>query len=208
MKYLRFSVLAAVSSLAMTAVSLAHAADGLDLSTELSRNAWPRLQGRLQLNTVDTASALHSDSGGSGSRLLSASLLGDYYLTGSWLGQRSSGGLRATSGLLMGPMSLTLSGASLGAKDGFSLSRQSFSLWNALGDSSDYSTTLPYIGIGYTGQSTRGTWGFKADFGLIGVGSNSGLRLGNSANPLQGLDDTLRDMRFKPVIQLGMSYAF
>jgi hypothetical protein len=134
--------------------------------------------------------------------------LGDYYLTGSWLGQRSSGGLRATSGLLMGPMSLTLSGASLGARSGLSLHHQSFSLWSVGGDGGEYSTTLPYFGIGYTGQSTKGTWGFKADFGLVGVGSNSGLRLGNSSNPLQGLDETLRDMRFKPVIQLGMSYAF
>lgn len=205
MKYLRLSILAAVSSLVVAGVSPAHAAEGLDMSAELSRNAWPRLQGRLQLNTVDMTPSRNGEQGASGSRLLSASLLGDYYLTGSWLGQRSSGGLRATSGLLMGPMSLTLSGASLGARNGLSLNHQSFSLWS---DGGDYSTTLPYIGIGYTGQSTRGTWGFKADFGLIGVGSNSGLRLGNSSNPLQGLDETLRDMRFKPVIQLGMSYAF
>lgn len=208
MKYLRVSILAAVSIMSMAGITLAHAADGLGMTAELSQTAWPRLQGRLQLNTVDMSPARYGETSASGSRLLSASLLGDYYLTGSWLGQRSSGGLRATSGLLMGPMSLTLSGTSLGARNGMSLNHQSFSLWSVASDSSDYSTTLPYIGIGYTGQSTRGTWGFKADFGLIGVGSSGGLRLGNSSNPLQGLDETLRDMRFKPVIQLGMSYAF
>lgn len=207
MNYLRFSILAALSSLSLAGLSLAHAADGLGTKTELDQTSWPRLQGRLQLTTLDTTSNHYGEQGGV-PHLLSASLLGDYYLTGSWLGQRSSGGLRATSGLLMGPMSLSLSGTSLGGQGGLSLNRQSASLWSPGLDSSDHSTTLPYIGIGYTGQSTRGTWGFKADFGLVGIGANSGPRLGGIPNSTQGLDEVLRDMRFKPVLQVGMSYAF
>lgn len=208
MNYLRISILATLLPLSLTAVSLAHAADGFGVKSELDQTNWPRLQGRVQLNTLDNSAGLHGEQGGASPRLLSASLLGDYYLTGSLLGQRSSGGLRATSGLLMGPMSLTLGSSSLNAQTGLSLKRQSLGLWNPGVDSADYNTTLPYIGIGYTGQSTRGTWGFKADFGLVGIGANNGLRLGGSSNPAQGLDEVLREMRFKPLIQIGMSYAF
>lgn len=207
MNILRISILATLSSLSLAAVSLAHAADGLVTKAALDQATWPRLQGRLQLNTVDSSLSPFGDLRSGSPRLLSASLLGDYYLTGSWLGQHSSGGLRATSGLLMGPMSLSLGSNSLGAQRGLSLNRQSLSVWSP-GNDGDYSTTLPYIGIGYTGQSTRGTWGFKADFGLVGIGANNGLRLGGSSNPAQGLDEMLRDVRFKPLIQLGVSYSF
>lgn len=208
MNILRISILAILSSLSLAGVSLAHADDGLGAKSATDQASWPRLQGRLQLNTGDGSLSPFGELRGASPRLLSASLLGDYYLTGSWLGQRSSGGLRATSGLLMGPMSLSLGGTSLGATSGLSLNRQSLNLWSPANDSTDYNTTMPYIGIGYTGQSMRGTWGFKADFGLVGVGANNGLRLGGSSSPAQGLDEMLRDMRFKPLIQVGMSYAF
>ena len=208
MNSLRISILATLSALSLTGVSLAHADDGLRARTALDQASWPRLQGRLQLNTVDTSLSAFGGLHGTSPRLLSASVLGDYYLTGSWLGQHSSGGLRATSGLLMGPVALSLGGNSLGAPSGLSLSRRSLSLWSPGNDGADVNTTIPYIGIGYTGQSVRGTWGFKADFGLVGIGANNDLRLGGSANPAQGLDETLRDMRFKPLIQLGVSYSF
>ena len=208
MKYLRFSIMATLSCLTLMGASFAHGADGLATKSELSTQTWPRLQGRLQLNTQDGSTTPLAELRAGGTRLLSASLLGDYYLTGSWLGQRSSGGLRATSGLLVGPMSLTLGGGSLSTQSGLTLNRQSFNLLSLSGDVADYNTTMPYIGIGYTGQSTRGTWGFNADFGLVGIGAKGGLRLGSSASQAQGLDETLREMRFKPVIQMGLSYAF
>lgn len=208
MNVLRISILAVLSSLSLAGVSLAHATEAAAAKTAPDQASWPRLQGRLQLNTVDSSLSPFGELRGASPRLLSASLLGDYYLTGSWLGQRSSGGLRATSGLLMGPMSLSLGGNSLGAPSGLSLNRQSLSLWSPGSDSTDYNTTMPYIGIGYSGQSMRGTWGFKADFGLVGIGANNGLRLGGSSNPAQGLDEMLRDMRFKPLIQVGVSYSF
>ena len=205
MKTLRLSILAALSCLALGGARVAYADEGLALTPKLDQTAWPRLQGRLQLNALDGSGGPLGEQRGM-SRLLSASLLGDYYLTSSGLGQHSAGGLRATSGLLFGPMSLALGSSSLSAPSGLSLNRRPSSLWYAPTDSADASTTLPYIGIGYTGQSTTGTWGFKADFGLVGVGTSNRVRLGNS--PPQGLDEILREMRFKPLIQVGVSYAF
>lgn len=208
MKFVRFSLTAALSSLLLASVfTPAQAADGLRPKLGLSQADWPRWQGRLQLNTSDRdATTPYGERRGSSPRLLSASLLGDYYLTGSLLGSRVSGGLRATSGLLVGPTSLTLGG--LSAPSGLSVSRQSMTLWGPGNDSADPNTTLPYIGIGYTGQSAQGTWGFKADFGLVGMGTSNSLRLGRNPSLARSLDDVLRDLRFTPVIQVGLSYAF
>ncbi len=161
-----------------------------------------RWQARLQLSQVD-----NQDSGnGRSSRSLSAALLGDYYLTGSGLGAGVRGGLRATGGLMMGPLSITQSGS------GLTLSAQSMSLGQslavglravgALPDRSDPAGTLPYIGIGYSGISSRGGWGFSADLGLI---NRNNLRLGNS---LGSVDDALRDNRLMPVLQFGLSYSY
>nr|WP_316640894.1 hypothetical protein [uncultured Roseateles sp.] len=207
MKFVRFSLTAALSSLLLAgAFTPARAADAQSPKLSLNQADWPRWQGRLQLNTADgDANSAYGERRSSTPRLLSASLLGDYYLTGSLLGSRTSGGLRATSGLLMGPTSLTLGG--LSSPSGLSVNRQSLNLWGP-GSDSDPNTTLPYFGIGYTGQSAQGTWGFKADFGLVGVGANNGLRLGRNPSLARSLDDVLRDLRFTPVIQVGLSYAF
>lgn len=211
MKFVRFSLTAALSGLFLAGAftPAAQAADGLSPKLSLNQADWPRLQGRLQLNTVDgDAASPYGDRRFSGPRLLSASLLGDYYLTGSLLGSRTSGGLRATSGLLVGPTSLTLGAGALSSPSGLSVSRQSLSLWSPGIENGDPNTTLPYIGIGYTGQSAQGHWGFKADFGLVGMGASNGLRLGRNVSLARSLDDVLRDLRFTPVIQVGLSYAF
>jgi len=67
-------------------------------------------------------------------------------------------------------------------------------------------TSMSYLGIGYTGRSLRGGWGFSADLGLMSGNMSNSLRLGN--NRVQGMEDVLRDLRFKPVLQLGLSYSY
>lgn len=161
-----------------------------------------RWQARVQLSQVDSLDS----SNGRSSRALSAALLGDYYLTSSGLGDSVRGGLRATGGLMMGPLSVTQSGS------GLTLSPQSMALGHALAvglrsmgalaDRNDPNATLPYIGIGYSGISTRGGWGFSADLGLI---NRNALRLGNS---LGSVDEALRDNRLMPVVQFGLSYSY
>jgi hypothetical protein len=72
----------------------------------------------------------------------------------------------------------------------------------------DTGGTAPYLGVGYTGASLRGGWGFTADIGLKGLSatSGSGLRLGRT--PAPAIDDTLRDLRLAPTLQLGVTYRF
>lgn len=177
----------------------AHAADGLSLEPQ-------RWQARIQLSRFDAADQ-PSDGSGAGSRFLSASVLGDYYLTGSGLGQGVRGGLRATGGLMLGPLSISQSGSGLtvgGGAYGLSPAVAMGQHINAgVADRNELGNALTYIGIGYSGSSLRGGWGFSADLGL--VGNRSGLRLGNS---LGNIDDALRDNRLMPVLQVGLSYRY
>lgn len=182
----------------------AWAQQGLQLKPD--RNAFTKLQGRLQVSQSQDDDSLSFDAR-RGSRLLSANLLADYYLTGSGLGDGTRGGLRATGGLMLGPMSLlqSSSGVALGrgaaVTPSLSAGRRSLSLLT--GPEREPNLSLSYVGVGYTSYSLRGGWGFSADVGVIGGGA-SGLRLGNSA-PQAELS---QDLRYKPVLQLGVSYSF
>ena len=91
---------------------MAFAADGEGLQL----NTAPRWQARLQLSSLD-ANTSDAQRYSNGSRLLSANLLGDYYLTSSGLGG-IRGGLRATGGMLLGPMSLSQASAGLACREG------------------------------------------------------------------------------------------
>lgn len=172
-------------------------AEGLRLPSPDAR----RWQARIELTRL-------SPSDGAGSaRLLSANLLGDYYLTGSLLGEKLTGGLRATGGLLLGSSSTALAPPSLplGSRS-LSVGQHNVGL---LGGSLPVSAdpgSVSYLGIGYTGLSLRGGWGFSADLGLLRFNHISELRLGRST--LQGADEVLGDMRFRPTLQLGLSYSY
>jgi len=187
---------------------MAFAADGEGLQL----NTAPRWQARLQLNSLDSSAKGLEAQRHSGSRLLSANLLGDYYLTGSGLGG-VRGGLRATGGMLLGPMSLSQASAGLAlGGSAFQLGRnvaigqRSLGLLSPSSDANDPSASLSYLGIGYTGQTLRGGFSFSADLGLVSNTHIAGLRLGRSN--AAGMEDVLRDLRYKPVLQLGLSYSY
>lgn len=166
-------------------------------------NANPRWQARLQLNSLDSASEAQQPRLG-GSRVLSANLLGDYYLTKSGM-TGVSGGLRATGGLLLGPLSMAQSSGGLALGSGpVAAGRRSLSLSGPDGYSTD-NANLSYVGIGYTGRVNNSGLAFSADLGLMS-GSYGGLRLGRSS--AQGLEDAMRDLRFKPLLQLGLAYSY
>lgn len=155
---------------------------------------WGALQGRMSLGTASPG--LRIDTPGfdtTSLKLGSLSLMADYYLLPAF-GQRSAGGLRATSGVLFGPRSSPWSGPGSGAQ--FSIDRR----MNPTPDASADSATSPYLGIGYTGLSVKGGWGFSADVGVLA--SRFGRNLG------QSLDDQVRELRLQPVLQLGVSYSF
>lgn len=193
------------TSLALALACLsAQAADGLQMRPgDLAPQRW---QARLQLNQLDAASPV-------GSRLLGANLLGDYYLTGSLLGNQISGGVRATGGLLLGPLSVLQGngGLALGnsgsSGNHLAVGQRLVSMPGLGGNglSADYGSSLSYVGIGYTGHSIRGGWGFSADLGLAVSGLADGLRLGR---PASSLDDAARSARYQAVLQLGLNFRF
>jgi hypothetical protein len=187
---------------------MACAADGEGLQL----NTAPRWQARLQLGSMDATSNGLDAQRYSGSRLLSANLLGDYYLTGSGLGG-IRGGLRATGGVLLGPLSisqanagLALGGSAFQLGQNLAIGQRSLALLSPNADANDPSASLSYVGIGYTGQTLRGGFSFSADLGVISNTSIAGLRLGRSN--AAGMEDVLRDLRYKPVLQLGLSYSY
>jgi hypothetical protein len=73
------------------------------------------------------------------------------------------------------------------------------------GDQAVDTPTLPYLGVGYTGLSPRGGWSFNADLGLMSLNPGNAGKLGRVFGGGQSLDDTVRDMRWSPVVQLGVS---
>jgi hypothetical protein len=188
------SVLAVVSLLASMA-GAAWADDGLQVPDASS--AWPRWQARLGISMASTRTdlSLFSSTGWRG-----AQVLGDYYFAGPGFGGgRMAGGFRATSGLLLGPRSAALSTPALAS------SSQALSITMSSRDAAAEALgTAPYLGVGYTGVSLRGGWGFTADLGVMAV-NGSGLRVGRS---MQSADDLMRDLRLSPVLQLGVSYSF
>jgi len=175
----------------------AWAEGGLTINPD--QTPWPRWQARVGLTTT---APLHADLGLASGQLQGARLLGDYYFATPNFGlTRMSGGFRATSGLLLSPRGPSLSMATVPGVGGMlSVSQQA----STADPSADPAHTVPYLGFGYTGLSTKGGWGFTADVGLMALNPGSGLRLGRG----QSLDDVVRDMRLTPVLQLGVSYSF
>lgn len=181
----------------------------LSLCALFGQSAWadggtqPRWQARLQLSSTDAGNDTAPHLGGS--RLLSANLLGDYYLTSSGF-TSLRGGLRATGGLLLGPLSMSQSSGGLALGSGpLSAGRRSVSLHGLDAYTLEPSANLSYLGIGYTGRVQGSGLAFSADLGLMS-GSYSGLRLGRSS--AQGFEDAMRDLRFKPLLQLGLAYSY
>jgi hypothetical protein len=114
----------------------------------------------------------------------SAGLLGNHYFNTPGLrlpaAWGATSGLRATSGLLTARR--PQAGGGLGAE------------------------ALPYLGLGYTGLALNGGWGFSAD---LGVALNEGAtNLGRAVFGNNSLDSAMRELRFSPVLQLGVRYAF
>lgn len=196
----------AAAALAMSAAGSAWSAGDGFMPSEAS--LWPRWQGRLALGTLSPAThpdAMNLDS--QGLKVGGASLLGDYYFTRELRGMGSASGFRATSGVFLGARSSSLlsstPSANLMSGRAFSVDRRSVGLWGVPAPVDNASDPVPYVGVGYTGLAGRGGWGFSADLGVMALNPGSAVKLGR-----QSLDDSLRDLRLSPMLQLGVSYSF
>jgi hypothetical protein len=176
---------------------VAHASAGEGLRVDPDTLVWPRWQARLGVTTAPADLVSPGSTTMQGARVL-----GDYYFTGpAFGGGRIAGGFRATSGLFAGNRSAPFASPVLPAGNGgLTLETRSISSRFAR-DGADLA--LPYLGVGYTGLSVRGGWGFTADVGLVGTG----VRFGRSNAGAQ-VDDLLRELRLTPMLQLGVSYSF
>jgi hypothetical protein len=161
-------------------------ADGIKVSADA---AWPSFQARVGITTSVTSLGLSSAAP-------KASMLGDYYFTGSGFDpQRVSGGFRATSGWLVGGAG-ALSPVNPVVNAGFAASLHR----SPLQDDRTFANA-GYLGLGYTSLHRSG-FGFAADLGLVGT------RLGDGARSNTDYGTTLRDYKLTPTVRLGVSYAF
>lgn len=186
-----------------------HANEGNGLTVKGDDFQWPRWQGRLSMSSASPAWTRTFGPANPG--VSGLTLMGDYYLTGSLLGAQRAGGFRATSGVVIGPRSLAAANLGAGSSGGgFNVDRRTTGQTTSVlpGDSSVDAPTLPYLGIGYTGLSPRGGWSFNADLGVVSLNPGNAVKLGRWLGGGQSLDDMVRDMRWSPVVQLGVSYSF
>lgn len=182
-----------------------------------------RVQGRLGITTstpsLGSIAVFPNGLSAGAGRIENLSLMGDYYFGAA------PGGLRATGGVMLGshgPFWSALPSFGPRGLAGFSAERRSYSLANPgfAADTHDYlggPSAVPYLGVGYTGllassqhsAALRGGWGFSADLGLMALSPRLGY--GPSwRNPYgqPNLDEAVRELRFAPVLQLGLSYSF
>jgi len=203
------AALAVISAPAAADDALASAAGGSGLRAP-GEASWPRWQARLGVVTAATAPGGRYGTGDDiALQHPSLSLLGDFYITQQGLAPQSSygGGFRATGGLLLGNRGMPWSAPPSGL-GGFSVERRQMGYWNVnAADDGAETGGVPYVGVGYTGlrslRATGGGWAFNADVGVMALQPDSAFRLGQQAVP-----DTLRELQFSPLLQVGVSYKF
>lgn len=191
------------SRIALAAVLLLCSMPGFGQSDGLSLRSvdepWPRLQARVSLAVdapVQPALAPPPSTPG----LRGGRILGDLYFGGQrdWGVAGLTGSFRATSGLLWASRGVSLSQPSV-PLGGQVLSVSQLALSSPAPDAPAHGTA--YLGVGYTGLSPKGGWGFTADVGVL-AGNGSGLR---PVHPVAPEDSSFR---LTPVLQLGVSYSF
>lgn len=172
-----------------------HAANGL--VPPAADMLWPQWRARVSLQTTSMSPLSVSrqlDAGHASRGLQGGSILGDYYFA-----TPSFGSFRASGGLMMGSLGgLPLSSAAVGPRLGLSLNSGLAQPATAGGDNN---STLPYLGLGFSGAPWRNGLAISADLGL--VAERGRALFGN-----QGFDGTLRELRLSPVLQLGVRYTF
>lgn len=166
-------------------------AEGLSLTS--ANPAWPQWQARLLTPQVPLplgrALALPASSVWSAGP--PGAMLGDYFFDRSALDIGTGQGIfRATSGVLFGKRSRV------------SLRPRDPAAWL------DSASPMPYLGIGYSGLSLKGGWGFTADLGWVGDQHPPTFKSGQSLIGVPGIEAGWRDMRLAPMLQFGVSYAF
>jgi len=200
-----------ISGFIAAAPLVACASDGSGLTPNANSLAPVRWQGRTSFE-VQTP-LLGTTLGGApttGLQVSSLSLMSDHFLTGSLFGAKFLGGLHTTGGLILNSAARSGGPSSLGGQPGLLVRRTAGPGSTLLGSDlpADSSATVPYLGVGYSGLSVKGGWSFNADLGLVALAAGNVVKFGRVFTGSQGLNDLTREMRFAPVMQMGISYSF
>jgi hypothetical protein len=201
-----------ISGLVAAAPLVAGASEGTGLTLTADSLPSAHWQGRTSFE-VQTP-LLRSDLGGTqttGLQVRSLSLMSDYFLTRSLFGANILGGLYTTGGLILNSAARSGGQTLLGSQPGLLVRRSSGGPGSSLLGSdlpTDSSATVPYLGVGYAGLSVKGGWSFNADLGLVALAAGNVVKFGRVFTGSQGLNDLTREMRFAPVMQMGISYSF
>ena len=172
-------------------------AEGLrHVGTSIDAPLWPQWQARRTVLAAPAPplslwTAERRGLGDSAAQSQVTLLVGDYFFSRPGLGWwPTNGALRASTGLVV----THRSGAGL---------RQPSEANGATASGS-----LPYVGFGYSGLSTKGSWSFTADLGLIAENPSGAGRAGRALFGSQGLETALRELRLTPLLQVGVRYEF
>ncbi|MEO7852364.1 MAG: hypothetical protein ABIR94_08950 [Rubrivivax sp.] len=193
----------------------AAASEGIKI--DLVAGFWSGQSDKLRVNALWLAASSGPQrlgGGIEGAAPLAASVLGDYYFSPSPTPQLFGlGGFRASSGLLIRQPGISLSDLALSSRSAATFGLPSHlrldSVASPLADTGlgEYST-LPYVGVGYSGIHAKSGWGFWADVGLVARNPGNALGFGRVLSGTQSAEDLVRDLRLTPLVQLGVNYSF
>lgn len=205
-----FRSLAAAVLCASFWVGSANAGEQPGLRADADSLTWPRVAARLGLSmspasTTALPGLFDANMSRGPSQVTSLNVLGDVYFP-------NVHGFRATGGVLLGARSQPWSSSALLANQpGAALvvgRTASAGMEDTGSDASEASSSVPYLGIGYSDTSARRGWGFSADFGVLALAPKPAVRLGRVFSGQQSFDDLLRELRLTPSVQVGVSYSF
>lgn len=182
-----------------TSALLAMSASAEGLLTDADRVPWARFDARV----LPLAPHWRSDLAPyerSGLKLGRLGIVGDMYF-GSGDASPDRGGFRATGGLIAGARP---------SSNVTSFDRRAFSApsFTSTSEPAIDSSTVPYLGVGYSNAWPKTGWRLSADLGLVSYSPGSATGVGRVLGGSQSLDDLVREMRLAPVLQLGVSYSF
>ena len=143
------------------------------------------------------------------SRAPAASLLGDYFVDarapeGGWI----PSGLRASSGLVWGPGTAALGAAAVASTAvGTPMPRAVTALARGY-NTPEAAFPVPYVGLGYSAANGAAGWGLNADVGLAAPPPTTALAFGRAMLGGHRLDSDVRNLRWRPVLQLGLYWRY
>lgn len=196
------------SEYSFTRVSFHNSGLGLSLG---GQGLWPQWEGRVGImmdrptNPLKDTYVLFQPVP-NGLNIRGIHLLSDYYI---------DGGFRATAGMIRGD---AVQSWWDGGGGGLNISLQRLDSMNIPGTASGIglstlgSSSVPYIGAGYTTRintaAIPSSWRFNADLGLISINSNNIGRISRALTGDQSVDSLIRELRFRPLIKFSVGYSF